>query len=660
VDLVEVGPQKDGCQLAGFLSRHVAALASRRVQPQTREGNVMTNLFARLSFSSRRSRQVLCPRRARRHSWRDQTAVIAAEQLETRILLSATAVPKIVAPVPIAPISPIPLPSPLPYNDSYLSPPAYVAETEMPNLPVFNVMSYGATGNGKTDDTVAIRNTIAAAEKVGGGIIFFPTGTYDVAPQASDAPTQFPAIFTITSSNLVFLGMGATKSILSGYMPGLENPVTHWNVTGNSYVQISRFGMFQIDSSAATGPISNIEFRSLNLDGNLGYTGNFTVGGVPSTGDGWDLTSKAIALDGDEPINNVLVFNTTIDNWRGEEVYAGGQYIGSVYLINDDIYGTDGSAVSLSADLVINHTTIGGDQPGDDVYNGVENFDLGAPQQTLIQESTIEVSSNPDDLHGNGIVYLGLSTSSLVVQASTIEDNWYGILFSEIANNVHIEGSTFSNNNDAMITSILGLYPQYPTGFTNFTIQGNTFSNSGAVFYSQDYAGDYSFDHLVINGNTVTDGVILEGGYYGPTWTDFVVENNVLGAGATDVYNLDSYVGTNYALWINNTREGAVASTAGVRISDFTTSDVTTMTPITDETVLYLNSNPTKSQYVTMNPATLQDYPIGFTTTIYALSSTNWVLQANPAWNTFTKNIPVGPNGVTIEMNAQGKFQLVT
>jgi hypothetical protein len=623
---------------------------------------VITNLFARLSFSSGRPLRARCPRRARRHSWRDQIPAIAAEQLETRILLSASAVPKIVAPIPI-PIAPIPiapLPSPLPYNDSYLSPPGYVAETEMPNLPVFNVMNYGAKGNGKADDTVAIRNTIAAAEKVGGGIIFFPTGTYDVAPQANDAPTQFPAIFTITSSNLVFLGMGATKSILSGYMPGLQNPVTHWNVTGNSYVQISRFGMFQIDSSPATGPISNIEFRSLNLDGNLGYTGNFTVGGVPSTGDGWDLTSKAIALDGDEPINNVLVFNTTIDNWRGEEVYAGGQYINQVFLINDDIYGTDGSAVSLSADLVINHTTIGGNQPGDDVYNAVENFDLGAPQQTLIQESTIEDSSNPNDLHGNGIVYLGLSSSSLVVQASTIEDNWSGILFSEAASNVHIQSSTFSNNNDAMITSILGLYPQYPTGFSNFNIQGNTFSHSGAVFYSQDYAGDYSFDNLVLNGNTVTYGVLLEGGYYGPAWTGFVVENNVLGAGATDVYNLDSYVGTNYALWINNTREGAEAGTAGVRISDFTTSDVTTMTPITDETVLYLNTNPTKLQYVTMNPATLKDYPVGFTTTIYALSSTNWVLQANPAWNTFTKNIPVGPNGVTIEMNAQGKFQLVS
>ena len=93
-----------------------------------------------------------------------------------------------------------------------------------------------------------------------------------------------------------------------------------------------------------------------------------------------------------------------------------------------------------------------------------------------------------------------------------IANNWYGILFSEVGSNVHIENNTFSNNNNAMITSVLGLYPQYPTGFSNFTIQGNTFSHSGAVFLSQDYAGNYSFNNLVLNGNTVTYGSLLGGG----------------------------------------------------------------------------------------------------------------------------------------------------
>lgn len=294
------------------------------------------------------------------------------------------------------------------------------------------------------------------------------------------------------------------------------------------------------------------------------------------------------------------------------------------------------------------------------MYNGVEDFDLGAPQQTVIQESTIEDSSNPNDPHGNGIVYLGLSTSSLVVQASTIEDNWFGILFSEVGSHVHIQNSTFSDNINAMITSVLGIYPQYPTGFSDFLIQGNTFSHTGTAFVSQDYAGNYSFDNLVLNGNTVTYGALLGGGFYGPTWTGFVVENNVLGAGASDIGDIVNYRGDNYALWINNTRLGTDFSSVGLKVDDFTTSDNTVIAPVTDETVLNVNQNRKTVQYVTINPATMKDYPVGFKTTIYSWSMSNWVLVADPAWNTFPKNIPIGPNGVTIEVNAQGRFQLVT
>ena len=67
-------------------------------------------------------------------------------------------------------------------------------------------------GNGKHDDTVAIRDAIAAAEAAGGGTIYFPAGTYAVDPQPGDAPSQFPAIFPITSSNLTFEGAGPTQT----------------------------------------------------------------------------------------------------------------------------------------------------------------------------------------------------------------------------------------------------------------------------------------------------------------------------------------------------------------------------------------------------------------------------------------------------------------
>lgn len=43
---------------------------------------------------------------------------------------------------------------------------------------VYNIRSYGATGDGTTIDSKAIHDAIEAASKAGGGTVFFPAGTY--------------------------------------------------------------------------------------------------------------------------------------------------------------------------------------------------------------------------------------------------------------------------------------------------------------------------------------------------------------------------------------------------------------------------------------------------------------------------------------------------
>jgi len=43
---------------------------------------------------------------------------------------------------------------------------------------IFDVQSYGATGDGKTLDTDAINRAIEAAAAAGGGLVFFPAGNY--------------------------------------------------------------------------------------------------------------------------------------------------------------------------------------------------------------------------------------------------------------------------------------------------------------------------------------------------------------------------------------------------------------------------------------------------------------------------------------------------
>jgi len=45
---------------------------------------------------------------------------------------------------------------------------------------VFNVRDFGATGTGEKDDTPAIKQALAKAERNGGGVIYFPRGRYQV------------------------------------------------------------------------------------------------------------------------------------------------------------------------------------------------------------------------------------------------------------------------------------------------------------------------------------------------------------------------------------------------------------------------------------------------------------------------------------------------
>ena len=71
----------------------------------------------------------------------------------------------------------------------------------------FNVLDYGAVGDDVTDNRVAINAAITAASAAGGGVVYFPPGTYAVYKTGAGAIASFD-LNGSAYNNITFLGSG--------------------------------------------------------------------------------------------------------------------------------------------------------------------------------------------------------------------------------------------------------------------------------------------------------------------------------------------------------------------------------------------------------------------------------------------------------------------
>ncbi|MCZ6674487.1 MAG: glycosyl hydrolase family 28-related protein [Verrucomicrobia bacterium] len=181
-----------------------------------------------------------------------------------------------------------------------------------PHTGVFNVKNFGAKGNGSTNDTAAIRAAIAEALK-NGGTVYFPAGTYAVAPDPKAGH-----IFYIEKGNIFFKGEGPDKSIISCYASGLRNPETSWDYTDSG--NLVRGMAFLLPMDVTTWH-SNFVFEDLRVTGNTRPTGETAWWTNEQKENGWDFSHKGIYLG----LKNVNVFmrNCEWDNFRGEILYSG-------------------------------------------------------------------------------------------------------------------------------------------------------------------------------------------------------------------------------------------------------------------------------------------------------------------------------------------------
>jgi hypothetical protein len=258
-----------------------------------------------------------------------------------------------------------------------------VSRAEMP----YNVKDYGAVGNGTADDTVAIQNTINAAQTAGGGVVYLPPGNYKIAPQVPR--TAIPTSITnqghalsITSSNITIRGAGkyVTKLTMYGY-GGARNDAYYQVVSGYVWRGAAIFVAGGASSGAA---VTGVVVEDLEIDGTAGYTNNVAFPANTSTGDGWDITHKGVWYQNGTYFGDVIVRRCYIHTFRGEIIYSGGG-MNTALVEQCELSDTNGDGHSLAcATTSLNnhiHNTAG---------NGIEDSNSQSINSSMYSGNRIE------------------------------------------------------------------------------------------------------------------------------------------------------------------------------------------------------------------------------------------------------------------------------
>lgn len=121
---------------------------------------------------------------------------------------------------------------------------------------VYNVRTYGATGDGSTDDTAAIQAAINAmyASATKGGVVFFPAGTYKVSDSGSgNAIILANSNPGSANTSGIITGSGRIASIIVGTLP---NGFIFYQADGtNGPEEISNLGIANSSSTIGSGAL---------------------------------------------------------------------------------------------------------------------------------------------------------------------------------------------------------------------------------------------------------------------------------------------------------------------------------------------------------------------------------------------------------------------
>lgn len=148
----------------------------------------------------------------------------------------------------------------------------------------FDITSYGATGDGITDDTDAIQAALDAAGAVGGGIVLFPPGEYVIAPPGTMTTKLWQKIsgaWVLLASGIAYETSvaGASNTVYFGPTPptteGVNGDLFFDYRAGMGYVKAG--GIWSEDAKVISGSGTGWISYWTTPDASMGVDGQYCI-----------------------------------------------------------------------------------------------------------------------------------------------------------------------------------------------------------------------------------------------------------------------------------------------------------------------------------------------------------------------------------------------
>lgn len=315
----------------------------------------------------------------------------------------------------------------------------------------FNIIDFGAVGDGVTDDTASIQAAIDAAT-LGGGKVYVPSGTYACS---NLRVTQISFDGGRDTTRFTFVGDGQSSILLANS----ANPILH---IGNTYITDAMFDVY---------------VRDLNFNGNNISTSNILL-----------TAAHRIYID------SCKVQLSAGAGIRLNDGSFGSNVIEKCLIRNNASHGiyvpdaTDGGTNQANGNaLKIRENTI--------LFNGGSGIRIASGNSIVICGN--DISSDAD----GGIVLSGPTIRSASIFGNYFEDHWQGTYKGSIFILATVFGVNIHSNYMFGRDDKGELYGIYAVPSVGFTAINNYFQGFNGSAFTGVYLTDGNYSSISLLGN---------------------------------------------------------------------------------------------------------------------------------------------------------------